>query len=169
MPIYYRAARILYLNRTCFKGMWRHSPQGNFNVGYGGEARRWAITHESIIELSKKLKKAKILQSDFEDILDMCSNGDFVFLDPPYKPGAREMREAHYINGQFSFDDQKRLAGKIREISESKKIKWLMTNSSNPDICKLYKGFKIIKIPKGTSEIVGVFKNNSNEVLISNY
>jgi DNA adenine methylase len=42
-PLYYKAARTLYLNRTCFKGMWRHNPQGNFNVGYGGEARRWAI------------------------------------------------------------------------------------------------------------------------------
>lgn len=168
-PIYYRAARTLYLNRTCFKGMWRHNPEGNFNVGYGGEARRWVITHESIVGLSKKLKKARIMQSDFEDTLDMCSDGDFIFLDPPYKPGEKEMREAHYINGLFSFDDQKRLAGKVREISDHKNIKWLMTNSSNSEICRLYKGFNITKIPKGTSSVVGVFSNNSNEVLISNY
>src|SRR3972149_3719155 len=168
-PIYYRAARTLYLNRTCFKGMWRHNPEGNFNVGYGGEARRWVITHEGIVELSSKLKKARIMQSDFEDTLDMCSDGDFIFLDPPYKPGEKEMREAHYINGLFSFDDQKRLAGKVKEISKSKNIKWLMTNSSNSEICRLYKGFNITIIPKGTSSVVGVFSNNSNEVLISNY
>jgi DNA adenine methylase len=65
--ICYRAARTLYLNRTCFKGMWRHNPQGNFNVGYGGEERRWAVTHESMVELSQKLKKTKIIQADFDE------------------------------------------------------------------------------------------------------
>ena len=168
-PLYYRAARILYLNRTCFKGMWRHNPNGDFNVGYGGEARRWVITHQNITDLSKRFKKADILQSDFENILDNTSNGDFIFIDPPYKPGEREMHHAHYINGKFSFDDQKRLANKIKEVSKIKSIKWLMTNSSNPEICRLYKDFNIVKIPKGTSNVVGVFSNNSNEVLISNY
>ncbi|MDR2942811.1 MAG: Dam family site-specific DNA-(adenine-N6)-methyltransferase [Treponema sp.] len=47
-PLYYRAARTLFLNRTCFKGMWRHNRKGNFNVGYGGEERRWVITHQNI-------------------------------------------------------------------------------------------------------------------------
>lgn len=168
-PLYYRAARILYLNRTCFKGMWRHNPQGNFNVGYGGEERRWVITHENIIDLSKRFKKADILQSDFESILDKSSNGDFIFIDPPYKPGEKEMHQAHYINGKFSFDDQKRLASKVNNLSRNKNIKWLMTNSSNPEIRKLYKDFNIVKIPKGTSNVVGVFSNNSKEVLISNY
>lgn len=168
-PIYFRAARTLYLNRTCFKGMWRHSPNGNFNVGYGGEERRWAVTHENIVELSRRLREARIFQADFEMTLDMCSNGDFIFLDPPYKPGEKEMHQAHYINGHFSFDDQKRLASKVKSISKNKNVKWVMTNSSNSDICKLYKDFNITKIPKGTSRVVGVFSNNSYEVLISNY
>jgi len=59
--LYYRAARTLYLNRTCFKGMWRHSPSGNFNVGYGGEERRWVITHDSVVELPKRLRKATLV------------------------------------------------------------------------------------------------------------
>lgn len=168
-PIYYRAARTLYLNRTCFKGMWRHSPEGKFNVGYGGEARRWVLNYMNLIELSKRLKKALILEADFEQTLDMCSRGDFVFLDPPYKPGEKEMDHAHYINGRFSFDDQERLAEKLNKISKTKKIKWLMTNSSHPSIRKLYKEFNIIKIPKGTSRVVGVFSDNSQEILISNY
>lgn len=167
-PLYYRAARTLYLNRTCFKGMWRHNPSGNFNVGYGGEARRWVITHNSIIELSKRLKKAVITQSDFEPILEQCTDGDFIFLDPPYKPGAKEMIEAHYINGRFPFEDQVRLSRKLRDIS-SKKLNWLMTNSSNPDICKLYRDFTIRKVPIGTSNIIGVSTGNSNEVVICNF
>ena len=168
-PLYYKAARTLYLNRTCFKGMWRHNMDGQFNVGYGGEEKRWAITHENIIELSKRLKNAIIIQSDFDKTLDNCNDGDFIFLDPPYKPGEKEMAHAHYINGKFSFNEQKRLADKLSEISKTKKVKWLMTNSSHFTIRKLYKGFNIVKVPKGTSSTIGVFSNQSQEILISNY
>lgn len=168
-PLYYRAARTLYLNRTCFKGMWRHSPDGTFNVGYGGEARRWVITHKNIIELSKTLRNAILIMSDFSPILDQCSDGDFIFLDPPYEPGEKEMSEAHYINGRFTFEDQIRLASKLKEITKTKRVNWLMTNSSNPDICKLYKEFNVVKVPLGTSSVIGVRTNHSKEVVISNY
>ncbi|HNI91566.1 MAG TPA: Dam family site-specific DNA-(adenine-N6)-methyltransferase [Leptospiraceae bacterium] len=169
-PIYYRAARTLYLNRTCFKGMWRHNSEGMFNVGYGGEARRWVITYENILEVSKALKNTKIINSDFANIISQSKNGDFLFLDPPYKPGEREMFHAHYTHGKFTFDEQIRLAKLLKKISKEKNIKWIMTNSSNKEICKLYsRNFDILKIPKGTSEIVGVFKKSGNEVLIKNF
>ena len=165
----YRAARTLYLNRTCFKGMWRHNPRGEFNVGYGGDERRWAITYGNIVGLSNIFKQATIEQSDFGPILDKTCDGDFIFLDPPYKPGSKEMFEAHYINGKFSFEDQRRLSIKLRAITETRKIKWMMTNSSHPEICKLYKNFNIRKIPKGVSDTIGVQTQESNEVVISNY
>ncbi len=165
----YRAARILYLNRTCFKGMWRHNVAGNFNVGYGGEERRWVITHDSLIEVSKALKRATIRESDFRGILDTVSDGDFLFLDPPYKPGEMDLTETHYINGTFSFKDQAVLADKLRQITKNKNVKWLMTNSSHPRIRELYKGFNIVDVPRGTSGMIGVFTDDANEVLISNY
>ncbi len=168
-PLYYRAARTLYLNRTCFKGMWRHNPEGAFNVGYGGEARRWVITHENIVELSQRFRNARIVQSDFEPILDQVQDDDFLFLDPPYEPGKKQMSEAHYIHGNFSFRDQIRLARKLNNISKKTRFKWLMTNSSHPDICNLYKDFNTVKVPKGTSKIIGVQTDDSNEVVISNY
>ena len=168
-PIYYRAARTLYLNRTCFKGMWRHGSDGNFNVGYGGEDRRWAITHKNIIELSKVLRNATIAQSDFSKTLYSATDNDFIFLDPPYKPGARELDHSHYINSQFSFEDQVRLSKDLKFLSKSINIKWMMTNSSHPDVVNLYKGFYLKKIPKGTGGTVGVSINNPQEILISNY
>jgi len=168
-PIYHRAARILYLNRTCFKGMWRHSADGNFNVGYGGEDRRWVITHENIIDLSKILRNAIIVQSDFSKTLNVAKNGDFVFLDPPYGPGEREPKHAHYITGQFSFKDQVRLSESLKNLSKRVEIKWMMTNSSHPDIKNLYRGFYFKKIRRGTGRIVGVMMNNPQEILISNY
>ena len=168
-PLYYRAARTLYLNRTCFKGMWRHNLQGDFNVGYGGEERRWVISHENIIDLSRLLRKSAITSCDFNKTLNAAVTGDFIFLDPPYKPGEKEMDHSHYINGRFAFSEQQRLAAKLKEVSALGGVKWLMTNSSHPSICELYKDFTIRKIPKGTSNVVGVFSNNLNEVLISNY
>jgi len=168
-PLYYRAARTLYLNRTCFKGMWRHSPSGTFNVGYGGEARRWVITHKNIVELSRRLRNAILIKSDFAPILDQCTDGDFIFLDPPYQPGEKEMSEAHYINGRFTLEDQIRLANKLKDITERRQVKWLMTNSSSPEICKLYEGFNIARVPIGTSNVIGVSTNHSKEVVISNY
>ena len=140
----YRAARILYLNRTCFKGMWRHNASGNFNVGYGGEERRWVITQDSLIQVSNALKNTKILQADFEKTLDSVSDGDFIFLDPPYKPGKKELDHAHYLNGSFSFSEQKRLAQKLIQITRDKNIRWLMTNSSHLEIRNLYKEFNIL-------------------------
>ena len=167
--IWYRAARILYLNRTCFKGMWRHNANGKFNVGYGGEARRWVITYQNIIKLSNILKSTTILRSDFSITLDQVVNGDFIFLDPPYRPGEKEMLHAHYINGKFTYHEQLRLAEKIIDLSNKNDIKWMMTNSDHPEILQLYKSFNIIKIPKGTSSTVGVLTSISKEVLITNY
>jgi len=168
-PVYYKAARTLYLNRTCFKGMWRHNPQGNFNVGYGGEERRWAITHQSIIELSNVFRKAQIMCRDFQEVIMNASNDDFLFLDPPYKPGERDLNEKHYSSGKFLFEEQIRLSKSLKSLSKSRNIRWAMTNSSHKDILNLYTGFKIKKIPNGTSNKPGILTKNSKEVLITNY
>jgi DNA adenine methylase len=168
-PIYFKAARILYLNRTCFKGMWRHNFQGNFNVGYGGENRRWVITHDNIMELSRVFRGAKMEISDFEAVLEQSAANDFIFLDPPYKPGDRDLREKHYSNGRFMFDDQVRLAKAVKQISKKEGLKWAMTNSAHEDILKLYSNFNIIKLPFGTSDKPGILTRNSGEVLITNY
>jgi len=168
-PLWYKAARTLYLNRTCFKGMWRHNPDGNFNVGYGGEERRWVITHQSIIELSEILRKADIFCSDFSSMISTATKGDFIFLDPPYKPGEKDLNELHYRNGKFLFDQQIRLANTIKSIPKDRNVRWAMTNSNHIDILDLYKDFNIYKIPFGTGSKPGVYSNESNEVLITNY
>jgi DNA adenine methylase len=168
-PLYFKAARTLYLNRTCFKGMWRHNPQGNFNVGYGGEARRWVITRQNIMELSRIFRKAEILNKDFEDVIINAQSNDFIFLDPPYKPGEKDLNEIHFSNGKFLFGEQVRLSETLKSIPKSKHICWAMTNSSHKDILKLYREFNIKKIPVGTSNRPGIQTKDSNEVLITNY
>lgn len=163
-----QAARTLYLNRTCFKGMWRSNSNGRFNVGYGGQDRRWVISKETLIEVSKKLKRAILKSSDFEKVIATCSKGDFVFVDPPYRPGEREMIHEHYVHCKFSYDDHKRLAGILKRASRCG-IQWAMTISSHPDILCLFRGNRIIRLPKGTGRSPGILTNNSGEVLICNY
>lgn len=164
-----QAARTLYLNRTCFKGMWRYNSSGKFNVGYGGQSRRWAITRHSLKAVSDHLKGARLLNKDFESVIKMAGAGDFLFLDPPYKPGAKEMDDGHYQYGCFSFKDQQRLADALHAAT-TRGARWAMTTSSHPDILKLYSdSCKIIQIPRGTGSRLGVIDKNPGEVVILNY
>jgi len=168
MHLAFRAARTLYLNRTCFKGMWRHNSNGQFNVGYGGEDRRWVITEEVLREVSKKLKNATLKCSDFEPIIEEAKEGDFIFLDPPYKPGERELVNSHYVYNKFSYHDHQRLASYLIRATK-RGVKWSMTTSSHLDILRLFQGNRIIPLQKGTGKSPGILTNNSGEVLILNY
>src|SRR4029077_12779442 len=91
-----RAARSLFLNRTCFKGMWRHNLNGKFNIGYGGQSRRWAIRRRDLFEISRLLRTAFLECSDFEPIIARARKADYLFLDPPYRPAEREQLHQHY-------------------------------------------------------------------------
>lgn len=161
-----RAARSLYLNRTCFKGMWRHNLDGKFNIGYGGQSRRWAIRRRDLIEISERLRKAAITCSDFEPIIAKAKPNDYLFLDPPYRPGQREQLHQHY-SGKFSFEDHRRLASCLRK-AHKRGVRWGLTVSNNRDIVNLYKGYKSASIPGGASSRIGVKARNSGEVFISN-
>lgn len=161
-----RAARSLYLNRTCFKGMWRHNSEGKFNIGYGGQSRRWAIRSRDLVEISERLRKATIRCSDFEPLVAEAKPDDYMFLDPPYRPGQREQLHQHY-SGQFSFEDHRRLASCLRQ-AHKRGVQWGLTISNNRDILKLYKAYKFVNIPRGTSARIGVKARNPGEVFISN-
>jgi DNA adenine methylase len=162
-----KAARTLYLNRTCFKGMWRHNANGEFNVGYGGQDRRWAICEENLKEVSERLGHAEIRCDDFENIIKKCSKGDLLFLDPPYRPHEREEFNDHYGFGQFEFQEQQRLANTLIRASR-KGVKWVMTNSNHQDILDLYDVFFHYHLEKGTGKSIGKITGNSGEVVIHN-
>lgn len=162
-----RAARLLYLNRTCFKGMWRHNCKGQFNVGYGGTARRWVITQDDLDSVAELLQSASIVCSDFEPVIDDSKAGDFIFVDPPYRPGTKEQSNAHYVGQQFTFADQQRLALSLLRASE-RGVSWTMTNSSHPDILSLYANYRISPMPRGTGRMPGALTLESGEVIIFN-
>ena len=166
--IAFQAARTLYLNRTCFKGMWRHNAQGQFNVGYGGQSRRWVIDEAALLEVSNRLQNVDLLCSDFQPVIDSCGPHDFIFVDPPYLPGERELIHSHYLYNKFSFIEYQRLASVLHQATQ-KGIKWALTISSHPDILSLYQENRIIPLSKGTGRRPGILTDNPGEVLICNY
>lgn len=168
LDLAWRAAKTLFLNRTCFKGMWRQNSNGQFNVGYGGQDRRWVINQETLVEVSKRLKGASLRSDSFEKVIDICSEGDFLYADPPYRPGERDMIHDHYVYSKFRYDDHKRLACMLKRASR-RGVQWVMTTSSHPDILGLFQGNRIIYLPKGTGKMPGILTDNVGEVLICNY
>ncbi len=162
-----KAARVLYLNRTCFKGMWRTNGKGEFNVGYGGQDRRWVICEDNLHQVSMALKMTRLLCSDFDDVIYSLEAEDFIFADPPYRPGAKEQINEHYSN-TFIFKDQKRLAKALTWASK-RRIRWAMTNSSHPEILGLYKGGYRLELIKGTGRRPGLPGIDLGEALITNY
>jgi DNA adenine methylase len=156
-----RAARLLYLNRTCFKGMWRHNRDGQFNVGYGGQSRRWVVTRQYLVSVSRLLRRAAIRCSDFEPVVDSCVSGDYVFVDPPYRPGQRELLHTHYTGWDFTFEDHRRLASALRRASE-RGVRWSMTTSSHPDIVALFWPYHVVPLPRRTKRGLA----HAGEVLI---
>jgi DNA adenine methylase len=146
LPIALRAARLLYLNRTCFKGNWRHNTEGNFNVGYGGQSRRWVITAQLLTDVARALSNAALLCCDFGESIAAAGEGDFLFLDPPYKPSARQLTNAHYGANQFKFEDHVRLRNCLQAAS-ARGVRWCMTTSSHPDIAELFTHWCVVPIP----------------------
>ncbi|MGI9102521.1 MAG: DNA adenine methylase [Terriglobales bacterium] len=163
-----QAARLLYLNRTCFKGMWRHNQDGKFNIGYGGQSRRWAIERKHLLHISKLLQTARIVCADFEKLIAQAETTDFLFLDPPYRPGQKEQLHDHYAGRQFTFADHERLASCLRD-ADDRGVPWVLTISNHPDILRLYRGFRKLRVPKGTGPSIGSLTKESGEVLITNF
>jgi len=163
-----RAARSLFLNRTCFKGMWRHNARGEFNIGYGGQSRRWCINCDDLLLASKIMSKASLRCSDFEEVICGAKENDFIFLDPPYRPGEKELLNGHYYGKKFTYEDHRRLASCLRIVNKNN-VFWAITTSNHREILKLFKKFFVYEIPKGTGAKIGVLTRGPGEVLISNY
>ena len=130
------AARMIYLNKSCFNGVYRVNKQGEFNVPYG-KRDEILFDHESLMEASNILHNAQILCQDFETTIDMAQEGDFIFCDPPYAVLDEENRFVGYNADVFSWKDQVRLANAL-EHAKDRNVKIIMTNVNHADVKRLY-------------------------------
>ena len=136
------AARTIFLNRTCFNGLYRVNKQGKFNVPYGKYANPRICDEEGLKAASEALKKAEILCGDYLLVLEHYAQaGDFVFLDPPYLPISEYADFKRYTKEQFYEEDHVELAKMIMRLQE-RGCHVVLTNSNHPLVHELYAPFR---------------------------
>jgi DNA adenine methylase len=135
----WRAAQFIYLNKTCWNGLYRVNRQGHFNVPFGYNNRRvFDKTH--LLEASEVLQNAKLIYCDFQQLLKMATAGDFVYLDPPYTVLHSRNGFRRYNEKLFSWQDQVRLARTARELAHRGCLV-VVSNADNEDVLSLYPDF----------------------------
>ncbi|MBW7996449.1 MAG: Dam family site-specific DNA-(adenine-N6)-methyltransferase [Candidatus Glassbacteria bacterium] len=132
-----RAAQFMYLNRTCFNGIYRVNKMGKFNVPYGFKEYKILFDFRKLKQISSKLRKAKLATCDFEETNTTLKKGDLVFLDPPYTVAARNNGFLKYNEKIFSWEDQRRLA-KYVDMLKRKDIFFILTNAKHESIFNLF-------------------------------
>lgn len=133
-----KAARILYLNRTCWNGLYRVNAMRQFNVPIGTKTSVILPT-DDFISVSSILSTVELECCDFEESINMATAGDFVFIDPPYTVQHNNNNFLKYNENIFSWDDQVRLKKAIVRAMK-RGVKGLVTNANHPSIIELYKG-----------------------------
>lgn len=133
-----RAARMIYLNRTCFNGIYRVNREGRFNVPKGTKSSVVLAT-DDFGAAARLLAAADLMTSDFEAVVDGTGGGDFVFADPPYTVRHNNNGFVKYNEKLFSWEDQKRLAEALGRARDRGAM-ILATNADHVDVRRLYRG-----------------------------
>lgn len=137
------AARTIYLNKTCFNGLYRVNKSGQFNVPFGNYSKPKIVDSETILAASKLLRRATIVLGDYKQVLRRHARpGDFVFLDPPYLPISKYSDFKRYTKDQFYEEDHLELAEEVKRLHELG-CQVVLTNSNHPLVHKLYGSFDI--------------------------
>jgi DNA adenine methylase len=139
------AARFIYLNKTCFNGLYRVNRHGGFNVAFGDRPHPNIVNEDVLRKASLQLGMAAIPRIDFRSILDLARPGDFVYLDPPYHPLSKTSSFAAYTPEGFGEHDQRALSEVCRMLDE-KGCMFLLSNSNTPLIRELYRDFNIREV-----------------------
>jgi len=166
-----KAARIIYLNKTCFNGLFRVNSQGQFNTPYGKYVNPNIINKPSIMALSKYFNdnSISIKRGDYKETLIDLPKDSFVYFDPPYLPISDSSSFTGYTDNGFSMQDQIDLRNQCNLLNEQG-IRFLLSNSSHPKIYELYDGYDINEVPaKRSINSSGNKRGHINEVLIKNY
>jgi DNA adenine methylase len=131
-----RAARFIYLNRTCWNGLYRVNTRGEFNVPVGTKENVLRDSND-FARASALLRGASLVSSDFESVVSRARRGDLIFADPPYVTAHSRNGFLKYNEKLFSWDDQVRLMECLRRAKRNG-VRILATNADTPSIRKLY-------------------------------
>ena len=137
-----RAARTIYLNRTCFNGLYRVNSKGQFNVPMG-RYRNPAIVRRDVLQAaSAALQGVDIQVTDFREIVDLAHPGDFFYFDPPYDPVSKTASFTGYTANAFGDQDQRDLAEVFTQLAQEGCL-CMLSNSHTPFILDLYQDYRV--------------------------
>lgn len=144
-----RAAAFIYLNKTCFNGLWRVNRAGDFNVPIGRYTDPPICVPEALRAASDVLARAELQCGDYRKAVATATRGDFIYFDPPYDPVAPTANFTSYTANAFGPDQQRELAETVRMLV-ARGCKVMASNSDTPLIRSLYKGFSVdrVKCPR---------------------
>jgi len=166
-----RASRIIYLNKTCYNGLYRVNAAGEFNTPFGRYKNPNIVNEPTIKAVSKYLKNnnIQILNADYETVLTDIPSNSFVYLDPPYHPVSESSNFTGYVQGGWTEKDQLRLRNVCDSLSE-RNIKFLLSNSAADFIKEIYANYHI-EIVKANRAINSdsTKRGEVDELLIRNY
>lgn len=164
-----RAARTIYLNRTCYNGLYRVNQKGQFNVPMGRYENPRILHEDTLCVANSALQGVNIGVDDFECVLEYARVGDFFYFDPPYDPLSKTASFTSYTAGNFRDGDQQRLADAFRQLTKMGCI-CMLSNSYTPLILDLYQDFRIETVY--ATRVINSDANgrgNIKEVVVLNY
>ena len=167
-----KVSRLLFLNKTCFNGLYRVNSKGKFNVPLGRYTNPNIVNKENLQAVSKTLQsdKIKISCRDFSSIIKDAKKGDFVYFDPPYQPVSDTANFTSYTHRDFTEDDLERLADLANQLN-SKGCNVMLSNSNSKTVKKLFSsGWKIKEIKANRAINSNSQKRTGHkEIIIKNY
>ncbi len=140
-----RASRFIYLNRTCFNGMYRVNSKGEFNVPFGYYKNPRIVDENNLTNCSNLLQRTEIRHADFSEILTKVQEDDFVYFDPPYVPLSETSGFTSYTKDGFDIDMQFKLRDVCDEL-DARGVKFLLSNSDTKLVNELYENYNIKKV-----------------------
>lgn len=166
-----KASRVLYLNKSCFNGLYRVNSKGQFNSPFGKYTNPNIVNEDGLLAVSRYLNENNIVTrtGDFSVAISDASQGDFVYLDPPYDPISKSASFTAYSKNGFSSEDQIRVRDECRAL-HNKGVKFLLSNASTEFINDIYKEFSVIEVDASRAiNSNGAKRQKVKEVLIRNY
>jgi DNA adenine methylase len=172
-----RASITIFLNRTCFNGLYRVNSKGDFNVPFGRYKKPTICDIQNLRGVNKVLKNVKITNKDFSVIQKHIKEQSFVYFDPPYRPLNRTSNFTSYSSNEFNDKEQERLAVVFKKLSEIDDVKIMLSNSDPKNENKednfferLYDGFRIERLKARRMINCNAAKRGViNEILVMNY
>jgi len=165
-----KAARLIFLNKTCFNGLFRMNSRKQFNTPFGFYVNPAIVDENNLLACSRVLASAEIAATGFDHVLNIAQKGDLVYFDPPYVPLSSTANFTSYTGEGFDLEMQKRLRDVCDQL-DAKEVKWMLSNSYTDFVLDLYKDKYHIRTVEASRAIncKADKRGKVAEVIVTNY